>query len=175
MSISIEIDRFTPCLIEKNTGTIIATEYKEATQSELADMKSKGWNFDWTAEHLKNANVYKLTVEGDNDPQGLVAVTNFQKDRAMYINLAESAPHNIGAAKKYEGVGGHLFAIAANESVKRGNGGFLFLDAKNTQLVKYYTEKFGAVLYAMPHPYRMVIDEISAKKLLNIYTFKGGE
>ncbi len=175
MGISVEIDKFTPCLIEKETGAIVTTEYKKATLAELKDMQSQGWNFDWTAEHLKDADVYKLTIDGDATPQGLIAITNFKKDRAMYVNLAENAPHNIGESKKYEGVGGHLFAIAANESVKRGNGGFLFLDAKNTQLVEYYTEKFGAVLYGMPHPYRMVIDEAAAKKLLDIYTFKGGE
>ncbi len=93
----------------------------------------------------------------------------------LNINLAESAPHNIGSSKKHKGVGGHLFAIAANESVKIGNGSFLFLDAKNMQLVEYYKENFGAALYGMPHHYRMVIDKDAAQKLLNLFTFKGEE
>lgn len=172
MGISIEIDKFTPCLIEKSTGRIIQTEYHIATQSELKGLKQQGWKFNWLSNDLKNATVYKLQVD-DGSIQGLVAVTDFARSKALYINLAESAPHNIGFNKVYEGVGGHLFAIAANESMNKGYGGYLFLDAKNKELVKYYTEKFGATLLGMPHPYRMFIDEENASELLRIYTLKG--
>ena len=112
-------------------------------------------------------------VEGDSEIQGLIAVTDKPEDYALYIDIAESAPHNIGDNKIYEGVGGHLFAIAAIESVKRGYDGYLFLDAKNVQLVEYYKQKFGATLMGIPHPYRMYIDERSAHKLIQIYTMKG--
>lgn len=66
-----------------------------------------------------------------------------------------------------------MFAIAANESVNKGYGGFLFLDAKNIELVQYYHDKFGATLVGMPHPYRMFIDENNARNLLEIYELKG--
>lgn len=172
MSISIEIDEFTPCLIEKTTGKIIQTSYAVAEIYELEKLKEKGWRFNWLAEDLKNTTVYKLLTKG-NSIEGLVAVTDFSRSRALYVNLAESAPHNKGLNKTYEGVGGHLFAIAANESKNRGYGGYLFMDAKNKELVKYYSEKFGATLLGMPHPYRMFIDEENASELLKIYTLKG--
>lgn len=172
MGLSIEIDDFTPCLVEKSTGKIVDTKYSIANKSELKSLKQKGWNFNWTADDLKDSDIYKLTLENDDTIQGLVALTDFPRDKAMYINIAESAPHNIGENKKYEGVGGHLFAIAAKESVNRGYDGYLFLDAKNMDLVNYYHEKFGATLLGMPHPYRMYIDEVNANKLLKIYTFK---
>lgn len=174
MGLSIEIDNFTPCLIEKLTGKIINTRYSVIEKSELELISKKGWKFNWLADDLKNTTVYKLTLDNNsNSIQGLVAVTDYPRDKALYINIAESAPHNTGKNKRYEGVGGHLFAIAANESIKRGYGGFLFMDAKNLELVKYYHEKFGATLLGMPHPYRMFIDENNAQKLLNIYTMKG--
>lgn len=173
MGLSIEIDKFTPCLVEANTGRIVNTAYGVAENCELQNLQKQGWNFDWTADDLKKSTVYKLTLENENTMQGLVAVTDYPKDKALYINIAESAPHNIGHAKQYEGVGGHLFAIAANESLKKGYGGFLFLDAKNPELVRYYREKFGATLLGMPHPYRMFIDEDSARKLLDTYTLRG--
>ena len=173
MGLSIEIDRFTPCLVKTRTGEIVNTIYGAVQKSELKSLKRAGWNFNWSADDLANTDVYKLTLEGDDKIQGLIAITDFPKDKALYINLAESAPHNLGNSKEYDGVGGHLFAIAAKESLDRGYGGFLFLDAKNMDLVQYYQEKFGATLLGMPHPYRMFIDEIHAKKLLDIYTLKG--
>lgn len=172
MGISIEIDKFTPCLVEKSTGKIIQTKYAIAEQSELKGFKRSGWSFNWNSEDLEKATVFKLQID-DDSIQGLIAITDFPRSNALYVNLAESAPHNKGIDKMYEGVGGHLFAIAANESVKKGYGGFLFLDAKNKELVKYYSEKFGATLVGMPHPYRMFIDEENASKLLKIYTLKG--
>lgn len=173
MGISIEIDKFTPCLLEKSTGKIINTCYSIAEKSDLKSLRKKGWNFNWLDGGLKDSTVYKLCLENDKVIQGLIAVTEFPRDKALYINLAESAPHNLGKNKKYEGVGGHLFALAANESLNKGYGGFLFLDAKNIELVDYYHEKFGATLLGMPHPYRMFIDEDNAARLLDIYTLKG--
>jgi hypothetical protein len=175
VGISIEVDKFTPCLIERATGKIVNTEYSIATLKELTNIKKSGWNFDWLSDDLKESTIYKLTLENDDDIQGLIAVTDFPKDNAVYINLAESAPNNLGENKKYEGVGGHLFAIAGKHSIDKGYGGFLFLDAKNFELVEYYHKKFGATLLGMPHQYRMFIDEDNIQKLLKIYTFKGGK
>ena len=173
MGISIEIDRFTPCLVETRTGNIIQTRYLKIQKADLINLKNHGWLFDWSSEDLANADVFKLLADGDERIQGLVALTDFQRSKAVYVNIAESAPHNRGREKVYEGVGGHLFAIAANESVQKGYGGFLFMEAKNMELADYYKEKFGAVLLGMPHPYRMIIDEENAAELLKKYTLEG--
>lgn len=173
VGIDIEIDKFTPCLIESRTGKIVNTQYALADRSELMSLQEQGWKFDWAIKDLDNSVVYKLTTENDSNIQGLVALTDYKKDQAVYVNIAESAPHNSGRGKQYEGVGGHLFAVAAQISQNRGYGGFLFMDAKNPALVKYYHDKFGATLIGMPHPHRMYIDENAAKRLIEIYTLKG--
>jgi len=88
--------------------------------------------------------------------------------------LAESAPHNLGKNKKYEGVGGHLFAIAIKLSQANGFNGYVFFDAKNSDLVKHYHEKFGARrLLTRVHEYRMEIPEEQALQLLQTYTLEG--
>lgn len=165
------IDKFTPCLENTETGKIEKTRYKLAKKEEL--QKLRGWKFNWTDSSLDNTEIYKLTLKDDDIIQGLVAISDFKRDKAIYINLVESAPHNIGAKKKYNGVGGHLYAIAAQKSVEKGYGGFLFMDAKNMELVGHYSNTLGAVLIGRPHPYRMIIDEESANKLLKIYTMEG--
>lgn len=167
-ALDVAIDKFTPCLENAKTGEILETSYSLVSESELK--KLKGWNFNWLADDLKNTDIYKLQIKGDSKIQGLVALTKFERDRAIYVNIAESAPHNLGLDKLYNGVGGHLFAIAAQTSKDLGYGGFVFMDAKNVELVKHYHNTLGAQLLGIPHQYRMFIDEIAAERLLNIYT-----
>ena len=168
---NIQIDQFTPCLEEAGSGKIIPTYYSPAAKAELSSLK--GWNFNWLDESLNDSVVYKLTIENSDEIQGLVALTDLQRSSAIYVNLAESAPHNIGKQKQYIGVGGHLFAIAVRKSVDCGYGGYVFMDAKNAELAEHYRKTLGATFLGKPHPYRMIIDEEIALKLLDIYTLKG--
>lgn len=169
MGTAVKIDRFTPCLVEISSGEIVDTQYSLATTE---DLKINGWNFNWSDSDLRNSEVYKLTLKGDNKIQGLVALNDFKKDNAVYVKLAESAPHNIGKNKKYDGVGGHLFAIAIKKSIERGYGGFIFMDAKNIELVEHYHKILGAVHIGGVHPYRMYIDENKAQEILDYYTLE---
>lgn len=56
------------------------------------------------------------------------------------------------------------------KSVEAGYGGFIYFEAMNTDLVKHYAEKFGAILIGRPHQYSMIIDEDAAQRLLSIYS-----
>ncbi|MDD6396542.1 MAG: hypothetical protein PUB37_10245 [Firmicutes bacterium] len=162
------IDKFTPCLENTKTGEFIETSFSLASAQEIK--KLHGWKFNWLSNDLKEAEIYKLQIKNDFVIQGLIALTAFERDNAVYVNIAESAPHNLGKNKQYNGVGGHLFAVAVQRSKELGYGGFVFMDAKNTDLVKHYQKALGATLLGIPHPYRMFIDEDTAENLLKIYT-----
>ena len=164
------IDKFTPCLEKTSTGEIVNTFYSPATHDDIASADK--WLFKWNAADLKNYEIYKLTAADDERLQGLIAIQNIEIDKAVFIKIAESAPHNMGKAKEYAGVGGHLFAIAAHRSMELGYGGFMYMDAKNLRLVSHYAKTLGAVFIGSPHPYRMAIDEIAAKKLIDFYNFR---
>lgn len=166
--LDVTIDKFTPCLENAKTGEIIETSYSLANKSELEQLTN--WKFNWLADDLKDTDIYKLQIKGDSEIQGLVSLTKFERDKAIYVNIAESAPHNLGKNKMYNGVGGHLFAIAAQTSKNLGYGGFVFMDAKNVELVKHYHDTLGAQFLGIPHQYRMFIDEDAAERLLKIYT-----
>ena len=170
MSTNIEIDKFTPCLEKTATGEFVKTSFAPAS---VSDLNNLNWKFNWNDIDLSYAKIFKLLADGDNRIQGLIALSDFPKDRAIYVNIAESAPHNMGSKKEYYGVGGHLFAIAAFYSYKSGYGGFVFMDAKNMELVEHYKNALGAKLLGIPHPYRMFIDEDAAQKLLEKYTLEG--
>ena len=168
---NLTIDKFTPCLEDTQSGKFVSTYYSLASESELLSLK--GWNFNWLDKSLSNSSIYKLKAENSDEIQGLIALMDLKRNHAVYVNLAESAPCNIGKKKRYNGVGGHLFAIAVQKSFEHGYGGFVFMDAKNLDLVEHYKQTLGAVLLGRPHPYRMIIDEENALKLLQIYTLKG--
>lgn len=114
------IDKFTPCLEDAKTGEILATSYALVTSDDSKTLK--GWKFNWTDSSLKNADIYKLTLKDDTEIQGLIALTDFERDKAVYVNIVESAPHNLGANKRFNGVGGHLYAVAVQKSTENGYG-----------------------------------------------------
>lgn len=170
--VDIQIDKITPCLEEVETGRIVRTLYQVAKRTELKDLKKSGWKFDWYAGRLIDTEIYKLIVSNSTDIQGLISIIPRKTEKAVYINIVESSPINKGASKRYSGVGGHLFAIAVQRSLDCGFGGFLFFDAKNMDLVEYYTNTLGARLIGGLHPYRMIINERAAINLLSKYTME---
>lgn len=172
MKIDISIDKLTPCLIEVSTGNVLQTAFSLAAEDDIAGLPEKGWLFDWASNELSRTNIYKLMVKGDDTVQGLVAAEVIRG--AVYIHLVESAPHNIGKNKKYEGVGGHLFAIAIKLSIVNGFDGYVFFEAKNMELVEHYTAMLGASrVPTRLHEYRMEILEGNAHKIIDEYTLEG--
>lgn len=173
MEINVLIDKLTPCLEDAATGKQLQTVFSVAKTNELLDLQSRGWNFDWHRESINpKENVYKLTLRGDTEIQGLTATE--VKKNAVYVALAESAPHNMGNQKKYAGVGGHLFAIAVKLSNALGFGGYIYMDAKNLELAAHYKDKLGVQqLYTRIHEYRMEVPEENAQKVLRKYTLEG--
>ena len=111
-------------------------------------------------------------VKDDSTIQGLISAEVIRG--AVYIHLIESAPHNRGENKQYEGVGGHLFAIAIKLSMVNGFDGYIFFEAKNLELVQHYIEMLGATrLPTRFHEYRMEVSEEQAQKIIEEYTLEG--
>ncbi|MBI2270015.1 MAG: hypothetical protein HYU69_06595 [Bacteroidetes bacterium] len=83
----------------------------------------------------------------------------------VFIHLIENAPFNRGKEKIYEGVPGNLVAFACKLSFQRGGDGFVSFEAK-TKLINHYVKTLGAHHFG---GHLMVIDNVSAKKLVNKY------
>lgn len=138
--IDLEIDELTPCLKDTKTGNLVDTKHKpvKISPAMAKRLQKQGWNFDWSKE---KGNLVQLTLVDSDDIQGLVAYHNDQG--FTFVDLVESAPHNIGKDKQYSGVGGHLFAIAAEESFRAGNDGYISFTPK-TALKEHYAKELGA-------------------------------
>lgn len=156
--INLRIDKLTDSLQDAKTGESFATDFRRATARDIA--KTKNWLFDWQRE-LSSNEVYKLFLKNSpREIQGLISV----QDRGdhIWVNLAEAAPHNLGKAKRYIGVGGNLFAIAVKISFVKGYDGFVAFEAK-TELLAHYRKTLGAVQIGRSS--RMVIESEAARKL----------
>lgn len=165
MAVDIQIDKLTDCLIERETGNIVDTEYMEC----ITAIKKKdfaGWKFDWSTTQKNGYTVYELFVEDDDTVQGRISL---KIDGGVAdIDIVESAPHNYGHNGKYIGVGGHLFAIACQISLEAGCDGVVAFTSKS-DLVEYYKKELKAV-EVMPR--RLVIFEDAAEILLDKYIRK---
>ena len=69
---------------------------------------------------------------------------------------------------RYLGVGGHLFAIAAQKSVDYGYDGYMYGFAANKELLDHYVETFNGEVIGVLHPYQFAIDEVNAKKIMEV-------
>ncbi|MCL2446100.1 MAG: hypothetical protein FWD06_04985 [Oscillospiraceae bacterium] len=169
---TLEIDKFTPCLEDARTGEILPTIFTPITRTELENLQ--GWGFEWGHPNFNDDEIYKLMVKGDPTIQGVIAIQNNPRNTAMFVHAAEAAPHNLGVNRQYDGVGGHLFAIAARRSVEEGNQGYLYFDAKNERLARHYERMLGAQHIGIAHPFRMEVDVDRAIQLLERYIFEEG-
>jgi hypothetical protein len=137
------VDRLTNSIENVKSGDSFKTEVSLVTKDELKGvLKKNGWVFDWKSElKAPEIEVYKLTIAGSLNIQGLMSLT-FRDDH-IYMHLIESAPFNKGRTKTYIGVPGNLVAFACRVSFQRGGGGYVSFNSK-TQLINHYVESLGA-------------------------------
>lgn len=159
------IDKLTNSIENVKTGDSFKTEISLLKRDELkAVTKKNGWVFDWKSEiEAPEKEVYKLTISGSLNIQGLISIT-FRDDH-VYMHLIESAPFNKGRDKAYLGVPANLVAYACRVSFQRGGGGYLSFNSK-TKLIDHYEKTLGAVHFGGS---LMVITPDNSLKLIDKY------
>lgn len=150
-TINIEIDEFVPCLKDAKTGEILATEVSVMSRKDLKKFTVKnGWNDDWS-KRPDDEEIFGIFIKGEKEPQGLIAL-RYGKG-GTYIGSTSTAPHNnklfVGDNQKYIGVGGHLFALAVEQSLKNGGFGAIYGYAVNQDVLNHYINKFGQFIYCI--------------------------
>lgn len=176
-TIKIEIDEYVPCLRDNATGQLVNTEVSQVFDyTQLANYNEQnGWGFPWSTPP-KDTEVYALRVENKTDIEGLIALRKEPQNAAVYMYWGNAAPHNQitseNSQKRYNGVGGHLFAIAADVSLKEGYGGYIYADAANAELFNVFVEKYNATpMSTRDRPYRFCFDGQSLVDILRTYNF----
>ena len=89
-----------------------------------------------------------------------------------------AAPQNnkeLVATKRYNGVGGHLLAIAAQKSMEYGFNGDMTGFAMDEKLVNHYCDIHGAEYLGVLHEFQIAFDAVASKKLMEVYTYERSE
>ena len=174
--ICIDIDDLTPCLIDTSTGETVETEViRVKRQSFLSKFTEKnGWYTNWK-NLVKNNEIYALVVKGSVDIQGLIAIEDNSDYGAVYISWAVAAPMNnpeLYDSKKYNGVGGHLLAIAIDRSIELGHKGDVTGFCRNEQIMNHFVDAYGADPIGILHPYQIGIYGSAANKIREVYDYE---
>jgi hypothetical protein len=167
----------TPCLKDARTGEYVQTEVIRIKRNSFLEKynKNNGWYVNW-AVLVDDSEVYALVLKGTLDIQGLVAITPNYEYKSVFIDWMCVAPENnklINKDKDYIGIGGHLFAIAAQKSVEYGFEGHMYGCAVNRKVLQHYVNELNAeMLTAYSHPYHFAISERNAKLIIEAYDYE---
>lgn len=177
--IDIWIDEIVPCLKDTVTGELKETVvFKIESRKYLNQFQERnGWRINWN-RIPKEVEVYALALKDTNEIQGIIGVRNDKDSNAAYLHWACTAPHNNKydfGTQKYTGVGGHLFAIAADKSMQWGYAGAMHGFAASQKLLDHYIDMFHAEYLGMLHQYQFFIDEVQAQNLLEVYHYEWNE
>ena len=174
--IDLWVDELTNCLIDNDSGDEMDTEVIYIDDWNILENynKTNGWYVNWQ-DWPENTEVYAIRVVGSNDYEGLISVFPNESYQSADIRWAVAAPHNnpqiVGHNnKRYDGVGGHLFAIAAQCSIDWGFDGGIVGNASKETLLEHYVEIFNAIPARIRHPYHFVIPPQMGRNLLEQYT-----
>lgn len=91
----------------------------------------------------------------------------------IYVESARHSNANLlhaeGGHKQYLGIARALFAYAIQVSMDVGFDGVLVFRAKTSDLLNYYQREFGARQVGVYDPFRLVIWEDAAERLIAEY------
>ncbi|MBM6722670.1 MULTISPECIES: hypothetical protein [Oscillospiraceae] len=157
-------------LSEKISATITP-----ATSDDLK--QTMDWQTQWTSRAAREMpNKVALRRRDNAELLGLMSYELDEKGLAVEIIYLESAGHSNanllhtkGGQKKYIGIAKALFAYAASVSVEAGFGGVLFFKAKTSELREYYIREFGAMPLGSYDPFRLIIWEDAAERIISEY------
>jgi len=177
--IYVEIDELTPCLFDNESGELVETEVIRIKRKSFLSKfnKATGWYTNWS-DLLKENEVYAIVVKGSVSIQGLVAVRPDDNMQTAFVTWMTSSPqnnHEMVKNKRFNGVGGHLFAIAAQKSCEYGYGGAISGFAADEDLMNHYINVFNAEPICMLHPYQFFIPDEEGSKLCEVYDYEWTE
>lgn len=160
---------------EAESGKNVAA-FVSAAQAEDLEATSD-WQTDWTSNDVQRMpNKVALHRTDNGELLGLMSYRVDHGSLAVEIIYVESARHSnanllaqAAAPKKYIGIAKALFGYAIDVSIQSGFDGVLFFKAKTSELVEYYIREFGACHVGSYDPFRLVIWEDAAQKLIQCF------
>ena len=129
-------------VIEVATGRKLTTSISPLEDADFKLITKKKYFFDWRKEKGV-ADLFKLTLQGESEILGLLAIIDFPREFRMQIHLLCVSRENQGKAKKYEGIAGTLIAFAARTAISKYFEQACISLLPKTELRTHYKSKYG--------------------------------
>ena len=150
----------------------IPADVEMATEQDFA--ATQNWQTRWNSTYAQTLpNKVALHRKDNNELLGLMSYELDDRGLAVEILYMESARHSNanlvhaeGGHKKYLGIAKAMFAYAVQISLDAGFDGVLVFKAKTSDLLDYYMKEYGARQVGSYDPFRLVIWEDAAERLI---------
>lgn len=150
----------------------IPADVEMATEQDFA--ATQNWQTSWNSTYAQTLpNKVALHRKDNNELLGLMSYELDDRGLAVEILYMESARHSNanlvhaeGGHKKYLGIAKAMFAYAVQISLNAGFDGVLVFKAKTSDLLDYYMKEYGARQVGSYDPFRLVIWEDAAERLI---------
>lgn len=177
--ICVKIDRLVPCLKDVATGEVVDTEVIRIRRKSFLSKftRRNGWYVNWQ-DLAETCEIYALVLRGTVDIQGLVAIEGNSDYGAVYISWAVASPQNnpeLSDCKRYDGVGGHLLAIAIDRSEQLGFSGDVTGFCRTEEILQHFVREHGAIPLRMLHEYQIGIFDDAARRIREVYDYEWTE
>ena len=150
----------------------IPADVEMATEQDFA--ATQNWQTSWNSTYAQTLpNKVALHRKDNDELLGLMSYELDDRGLAVEILYMESARHSNanlvhaeGGHKKYLGTAKAMFAYAVQISLDAGFDGVLVFKAKTSDLLDYYMKEYGARQVGSYDPFRLVIWEDAAERLI---------
>jgi hypothetical protein len=151
-------------IIEVCSGACKEVVIKVVEPSDFALLTKKRYSFNWHSLK-KSATIYKLSIAGEKDILGVMALIDHPNEYRIEIKLLASSLENRGRSKKYERIAGCMIAFACDLAGKKYNEHACVSLVPKTTLFNHYKQKY----YMAWNGRQLFLEYASLDKLLNEY------
>lgn len=129
-------------IIEVATGLKLKSSVTPLVNADFKQITKKRYFFDWKKER-GISDLFKLTLQGESEILGLLALIDFPQEFRVQIHLLCVSRENLGKDKKYEGIAGSLIAFAGRVAITKYLEQACISLLPKTELRSHYKSKYG--------------------------------
>lgn len=127
-------------IVELSTGKTFPIEILPLKSADYKLLIKKRYFFDWKKE--REQNVYKLTIQGDNDILGLISYEIITEEWRVHIRLLTVSEENKGNSKKFDKIAGNLICYVSKIAVREFAEMACISLRPKTAIYQHYIDKY---------------------------------
>lgn len=129
-------------IVDRASGQTHRVVISRVSENEIRLLTKAKYSFNWRAT-AKTYPIFKLSIEGQDEILGVMALAEDPGDNRIEIKLLASSKENVGTNKKFDGIVDCLLAYACGKALKNyGELACVSLVPK-TLLKAHYMQKYN--------------------------------